>query len=210
MTQHRNGHLSAEDLLVWRGDRCLFRDLSLDLLPGQLLHVTGRNGSGKTTLLRVLCGLSEPEHGQITWDGRSIRQDAGDYHDNLAYLGHRDGLKGDLTAIENLKFHFALRSYVNIGRIEEALRGMGLERALSLPTRFLSAGQRRRVALTRVILSRVPLWILDEPYANLDAQGQALITHRVTDHLERGGLAVMAVHQALTFNIRRIVALELG
>lgn len=210
MTQNRNDHLSAEDLLLWRGDRCLFRDLSLELQPGQLLHVTGPNGSGKTSLLRVLCGLTEPQQGQVKWRGEPIRDDVGAYHADLAYLGHRDGLKGDLTGIENLKFHFAFRSYMNTGRIEEALQGMGLEGAVSLSARFLSAGQRRRVALTRVILSRAPLWILDEPYANLDAQGSALITHRVTDHLERGGLAVMAVHQTLTFDIRRIVPLELG
>lgn len=210
MSEGHSGHLSGRGLHLWRGDRCLFRDLSIELESGQLLHVTGSNGSGKTSLLRVLCGLSQPDEGAVRWRGGLIERLETRYPEQLAYLGHLEGSKGDLSALENLRFHFSLRQPLEDGVIEEALVEMGLSRVRSLPVRFLSAGQRRRVALARTILSEVPMWIMDEPYANLDTQGRALVTHKITEHLVAGGLVVMAVHEALTFDIRRIVPLELG
>ena len=210
MAEAHSGHLSGRGLHLWRGDRCLFRDLSFELKSGQLLHVTGANGSGKTSLLRVMCGLSQPDEGSVHWRGGPIGGLETRYPEQLAYLGHRDGIKGDLSALENLKFHFGLRQPIEDALLEETLVEMGLSRVGPLPTRFLSAGQRRRVSLARTILSKVPLWILDEPYANLDAQGRSLVTYKITEHLEAGGLVAIAVHQALTFDIRRIVPLELG
>ena len=188
MARVHSGHLSGRGLHLWRGDRCLFRDLSFELGSGQLLHVTGANGSGKTSLLRVLAGLSQPFEGAVHWRGGEIERLESRYADELAYLGHLEGIKGDLSAIENLKFHFSLRQPLEDSILEEALVELGLRRAIELPTRFLSAGQRRRVALARTILSDVPMWIMDEPYANLDRQGRALLTHKITE--QSGGWRV--------------------
>ena len=189
--------IEAEDLHLWRGDVQVLRGLSFIAGSGECLQITGANGSGKTTLLRALCGLVPLEQGRIRWRGTDITVDAGAYHSELAYLGHDNGLKGDLTAAENLRYGVGLRRRVSGGQCAEALTRVGLAAQGGVPLRQLSAGQRRRVALARLDLMAAALWILDEPSANLDAEGQTLLLQRLTAHLAQGGAAVVATHQGL-------------
>lgn len=201
--------LSAHNLHLWRGDTHVLRGVGFELQDGQCLQVTGANGAGKTTLLRALSGLAYLEEGQVRWCGEPIARDLMAYHGTLAYLGHENGLKGDLTARENLRFGAGLRRPVGAGAIDEVLGRMGVAAQRDLPLRQLSAGQRRRVALARLLLLAAPLWILDEPTANLDAAGHALIEQLLEEHLDAQGMAVVATHQPLARLGSRLRGLEL-
>ena len=189
--------LNVTDLSCSRGDRTLFRALSFALSPGQLLAVTGSNGSGKTTLLRALCGFSPCEAGSIAWDGQEIGKNAEHYVSRILYIGHRNALKDDLTPGENLTALATIAGAVLDGQaIRSALQSIGLEPSLDrLPTRVLSEGQRRRVALARLWCEVRPLWILDEPFTALDAQSAQLFRRRLQRHLEDGGMVVTATHE---------------
>lgn len=189
--------LEARDLELWRGDRRLFADLSFTVRRGEVLHVLGPNGAGKTSLLRVLCGASPPEQGSVRWNGIPIGRQRLAYHAALAYVGHRDGLKADLTALENVRFALALRTPPPESVVMETLAELGLAHAAALPARALSAGQRRRVAIARCVLSDAALWILDEPFANLDAEGRAWGEARLAAHAARGGTVVVTSHHPL-------------
>jgi len=189
--------LSADNLHLWRGDTHVLRGVSFSVQGGECLQVSGANGSGKTSLLRALCGLTPLEEGRVRWCGADIGADSGAYHGALAYLGHDNGLKGDLSAEENLRFGVGLRRRVTRAAIVAALERAELSAQRGLALRQLSAGQRRRVALARVTLLDAPLWILDEPGSNLDAAGQALLLEWLQVHLQAGGTAVVATHQAL-------------
>jgi len=189
--------LSAENLHLWRGEVHVLRGLSFTLQAGQCLQITGDNGTGKTTLLRALCGLVPIEQGSIRWCGQSIGADPGLYHRALAYLGHDNGLKGDLSALENLYFSVGLRRPLARPECAAALSRVGLTAPPDLPLRRLSAGQRRRVALARLPLLDAALWMLDEPGSNLDAAGQRLLAELLQAHLAGGGTAVVATHQPL-------------
>jgi len=207
--QFSDAEMVGRGLSLWRGDRCLFRDLGFQLKSGQWLHVSGSNGSGKTTLLRVLCGLSQAESGDILWNGQKVDKARFDYHRAMMYMGHREGLKGDLTPEENLRFDYQLRDRDAAGRIELAIERLGLQRCRKLPTRYLSAGQRRRAALARVVVSNVPLWILDEPFANLDVKGRELVEDVVSEHVGNGGMAIVAAHHDMKVTRGQRVPLEL-
>jgi heme exporter protein A len=189
--------ITAENLHLWCGDVHVLRGLTFSVESGECLQITGANGSGKTTLLRALCGLVPLEEGRICWRGVDIAADPDEYHGELAYLGHDNGLKGDLTALENLRYSVGLRRRVTGDEIEAALVRVGLIEQRSVPLRRLSAGQRRRVALARVHLMGASLWILDEPGSNLDAAGQALLVSLLEGHTGQGGAAVVATHQRL-------------
>jgi heme exporter protein A len=189
--------IEAEDLHLWRGDVQVLRGLSFVASGGECLQVTGANGSGKTTLLRALCGLVPLERGRIRWRGTDITADPSAYHSELAYLGHDNGLKGDLTATENLRFGLGLRRRITATDCAGALVRMGLAEHGDLPLRRLSAGQRRRVALARLSLTGAALWLLDEPASNLDAGGQLLLLQLLQAHVSAGGAAVVATHQLL-------------
>jgi heme exporter protein A len=189
--------LEAQTLELWRGERRLFKDLSLVVRPGTLLHVRGANGAGKTSLLRLLCGTSPADEGRVLWKGVPIGQQRLEYHAELAYLGHRDGLKQDLTASENLRFVLALRTATPAYALEQTLTELGLARAADLPVRSLSAGQRRRVALARCLLSDVPLWILDEPFSNLDSAGRAWGEQCLARHLDQQGMIIITSHHSV-------------
>lgn len=190
---------SANKLTLVRGDRCLFKDISFALESGELLLLEGPNGSGKTSLLKLLVGMLEPESGSINWEGQPVRKQRAEYHAALAWLGHRVGLKFDLSAIENLRFESRLRP-VRTTDIEEALERLGIVRLKKLPLRSLSAGQQRRVGLARMLLASADLWLMDEPYTNLDRAGRALVNDIVGDHLSRGGMCVMAAHHDVTID----------
>jgi heme exporter protein A len=196
MKTHAEG-LAVDKVHVWRGDRHVLRGVSLTLRPGELLHVSGPNGTGKTTLLRVVSGLLRPESGGVHWLGRPIAETRTDFQGALAYASHEPALKSDLTALENLRFLVGLKRRSSTAELEASLARTGVADCADLPSRVLSAGQRRRVALARVLASHAALWLLDEPYTNLDASGAALLSKLLEDHVASGGLALVVAHHAV-------------
>jgi heme exporter protein A len=187
--------ISVQDVHVWRGERQVLRGISFTVAAGDCLHVSGPNGSGKTTLLRVLAGFITPEQGSISCGGRPIAADRDAYCAGMSYLAHSDALKPDLTAVENLAFEVGLRRSVATGEIDEVLGKLDLTASRDQPAAFLSAGQRRRLAMARVMLAATPLWLLDEPFTNLDSGGAGQLSAIISRHLEEGGALVMAAHQ---------------
>src|SRR5688572_5602577 len=191
--------LAASGLECVRGERRLFADISFTLAAGTLLELRGANGSGKTSLLRMICGLLAPAAGQITWNGRPIRDLSEEYHAQVVYIAHLNAIKDELNPAENLAMaaQLAEMPHDDAG-IAEALRGFGLAGAEHLPCKLLSQGQRRRAALARLKLSSArALWILDEPFAALDAEGVRYACDLLEGHLGRGGIAVLTTHQDL-------------
>src|ERR1700693_5361932 len=189
--------LSVEKVHVWRGDRHVLKGVSLNLRPRQLLHVSGPNGTGKTTLLRVVCGLLRPEQGRVSWLGKSIATVRSEYQAALAYASHEPALKADLTALENLHFAVGLKRRVTADELRGSLQRTGVAACADLPARVLSAGQRRRVAMARVLAMRASLWLLDEPYTNLDTAGIELMSRLLQAHIDGGGLALVVAHHEL-------------
>lgn len=188
--------LSATSLCLIRGDRCLFRDLDFSIGAGELLVVEGPNGCGKTSLLRGIAGLLDFETGHVAWNGQPIRDGYQAFRSDLAWFAHKTGFKGDLTLAENLDFEAGLRPNDDARR-QDVLQRLGIGALVRLPFRSLSAGQQRRSALARVLLSTARLWIVDEPYTNLDRDGQSLVRELIDAHMADGGLCVAATHQAL-------------
>jgi heme exporter protein A len=201
--------LSVERLHVWRGDAHVLRGLSFSVQAGQLLEVRGANGSGKTTLLRSLCGLVHAEEGRVRWCGTEVARDLPGFQAQLAYLGHDGALKGDLTGEENIAWSAGLRSVLTPTQIAAAVERVGASAFSRRLVRTLSAGQRRRLALATVLLAGAALWLFDEPTTNLDDRGQALVGSLITEHLERAGTVVAAVHQPLSVPRHAVVELEL-
>lgn len=199
--------LTLAGLALERGGRRLVSGLSVALNAGEALVVTGPNGSGKTTLLRTICGLLRPLEGRILFAGAGEPGDSPALH--CHYLGHLDGLKNAMTAAENLAFWSALLSRGGpAASPKAALERFGLAHALDLPVAYLSAGQKRRVALARLLCAPRPLWILDEPTNALDARSQARFSEILQEHVEQGGMAVVATHAAPP--LARAIELRLG
>jgi heme exporter protein A len=194
--------LCVEKVHVWRGDRHVLRGVSLDVHPGELMHVSGPNGTGKTTLLRVVSGLLRPEKGSVAWQGRSIAATAAEYQSALAYASHEPALKSDLTALENLRFTVGLKRRVTIAELRSSLERTGVANCADLPARVLSAGQRRRVAMARVLAFRADLWLLDEPYTNLDGSGSSLLSALLAEHVGQGGVALVVAHHDLNVAVQ--------
>jgi len=189
--------LEAREINAWRGDRHILRDVSFSVRSGEFLKITGPNGVGKTTLLRVVCGLLPAESGSVAWRGKTIIGASEEFHTDMIYLGHLNSLKADLTARENLRFLAGLRQALGPSDVDGALDRVGILSRGDLPARSLSAGQKRRLALARLLLSGAVLWILDEPVTNLDTAGVDLVEELVREHVSRGGLALAAAHQRL-------------
>ncbi len=188
--------LEGKDLACVRGERTLFSHLNFTLNEGELLLVQGANGSGKTSLLRMVCGLLTPEFGEILWRGEEIGTARETYHAEMAYFGHAPAVKEDLSAAENLDFSCRLAGIpVNSDEVKGALGHLGLGHCLNLPTKSLSQGQRRRVALARLMLVKARLWILDEPLTALDQAALQLVQTLIEEHLRQGGMAMMTTHQ---------------
>jgi heme exporter protein A len=189
-----SARLTANDLTLWRGPNCLFEELSFEVDTGSFLLVRGPNGSGKTTLLRVLSGLTRPETGRVEWCGKPIEKNRQEFGAELAYFGHVNGLKTDLTVTQNLEFFAQL--YGQSGdRIPALLDALSLTICAALEVRYLSAGQKRRSALARVLMSDATLWLLDEPVTNLDAGGRDYVEDRLRGHISNGGIAIAATHE---------------
>jgi heme exporter protein A len=189
--------LACRAIHVWRGERHVLRGVDCELRRGEFLKLVGPNGSGKTTLLRVLCGLLPMESGEVYFEGRSIQRCRDAFHAALGYLGHTHALKADLSATENLHFLAGLRRTPQAGTIAAALARVGLAGAASQPMRSLSAGQRRRLALARLLLADAPIWVMDEPVTNLDTAGIGLVQDMITEQVLGGGCVIAAVHQPL-------------
>jgi heme exporter protein A len=203
--------LEVADLECSRGDRLLFSGLSFTLEPGTLLHVRGRNGSGKTTLLRALCGLLTQDSGDILWNGENARRLGEDYHRDALYFGHLNGIKSDLTGIENLRVSATLDGdEVEDDAIWEALGQMGLAGFEDLPTKVLSQGQKKRVALARLLLSNAPLWILDEPFTALDVDAVDRLQMLIARHVADDGIVILTTHQEVPLTSGQIHRLHLG
>jgi heme exporter protein A len=201
--------LEAVDLECVRGDRPLFSHLSFRLKPGELMHVTGVNGSGKTTLLRTLCGLTHAAMGQVRWNGSTIQELGDDYRNQLAYVGHSNGIQGELTAEENLRAAACLGGAAETMRIPETLERLGLAPYRHFPSKVLSQGQKRRLGLARLVILRKSLWILDEPLSALDVNSVALMTEIMLEHLARNGLVIMTSHQEIGVETKIMLQLKL-
>jgi heme exporter protein A len=200
--------LTVSSLECIRGERRLFSNLNFSVDPGELLLIEGPNGSGKTSLLRIVCGLLSPEQGEIRWRDQTTKELAEDYFKDVLYLGHAAAIKEELSAIENLGIACALAGEPqDLAAIRAALARLGLAGREHLPTKYLSQGQRRRVALSRLLLSRRKLWILDEPFVALDAAAVALLSEIITTHLDGGGVVLLTSHQEVELraaNMRRL------
>ena len=203
--------LEVSKLGCVRGDRRLFSGLDLALPAGTFLQVTGPNGSGKTSLLRILCRLLAPAEGEIKWQGEDIRSLGEEYFTSVTYLGHRHGVKDEFSGIENLRISNALNGIeISNERARSVLERMGLAGRDSLPARLLSEGQRRRVALARLLTCGTKLWLLDEVMTSLDKGAIALIRSLIEEHLAGGGIAIVATHQDLELKTGSIERLELA
>jgi heme exporter protein A len=200
--------LRANALTCVRGERTLFTGLNLEVSAGEWLHVRGENGIGKTSLLRLLSGLTKPAAGEIFWNEQLISVDPSEYHRNLLFLGHRDSLKEDLTALENLSISTTLDGItVSEEEILLALHRFGLRGREDLPVNCLSAGQKRRVLLARLLLRQAKLWILDEPFNALDVRAVEMLSELILEHIASGGIAIMTSHQEIPMPNGRVVQL---
>lgn len=196
--------LKGSGLSCIRDDRVLFEHLAFELVSGQVLLLEGKNGSGKTSLLRILCGFREADAGNIYWCGDAVNDSA--FYAQMAYVGHLDGIKKELTVLENLKMSLALSS-AGAYSIDQALAKVHLTGYDDVLVQTLSAGQKRRLSLARLLITENVLWILDEPFTSLDKQGIALIETLMTEHCANGGMIVLTSHHDIdlpTVDVQRI------
>ena len=203
--------LQVENLSCIRGDRELFAGLDFALDRGELLYVHGHNGSGKTTLLRTLCGLILPDEGEVRWEGDNIRAMREEFSKDVLYLGHLNGIKGDLTAVENLRISSTLDGFdIDESQAWRALERLGLDGHEDLEAKVLSQGQKRRVALSRLLVNNAVLWVLDEPFTALDTAAVDLLQSVIREHVDKGGLVVLTTHQEVPLTSERARRLKLG
>ena len=193
--------LHVKSISCTRGYRDLFTGLDFQLSAGQALRVEGKNGSGKTSLLRIMSGLAQPLEGEVLWQGKKIHHPESEYFHDLLFIGHRAGIKFELTPIENLCMAKALNGSKSENGIEEALYQVGLYGFEEIPCAYLSAGQKRRVALAQLFLTQSKVWILDEPYTSLDVAAVAMFEDLFTQHVNKGGSLVITSHQPVSLKV---------
>lgn len=201
--------LQTRDLSCVKDDRVLFEGLNLSLSAGQILLVEGKNGSGKTSLLRILTGLSLPEEGEVLWQGESIGDVGPEYYEQVNYVGHHDGIKRDLTCLENLRLVQAMGKPQPI-ELDDALEKVNLYRFGENFVSTLSAGQKRRLAMARLVVTEAKLWIMDEPFTSLDKASMAMFQKMFEDHLQTGGVIVMTSHHDIEMPDSDVVRLDLS
>jgi len=205
MPNNTTSRLQGRDLSCVRDDRVLFEELCFELNSGQVLLLEGENGSGKTSLLRILCGFREPDAGQVLWCGNAINDSQ--YYDDMAYVGHLDGVKKELTVLENLKVSLALGQSGEYS-IPQALAKVQLANFDDALVQTLSAGQKRRLSLARLLITHNTLWILDEPFTSLDKQGISLIESLMIEHCNKGGMIILTSHHDIALpsvDVQRIL-----
>jgi heme exporter protein A len=203
--------LEVINLECQRGDCRLFSGLGLTLKQGELLYLQGQNGSGKTTLLRTICGLIQPTEGEVHWDGESIHSLREEFSRDVLYLGHLNGIKDDLTGLENLQISSRLDGVpISSEQAWDALEQMGLKGREDLPVKVLSQGQKRRVALARLLVNRCRLWVLDEPFTALDTAALELLQRVIQGHVESGGMVILTTHQEVSLTSGQVKRLQLG
>ncbi len=194
LNQLRGQHLEAT-----LGEACIFSNVNFNLENGQLLQVLGPNGAGKTSLLRLICGLLPPTQGQVLWGDAPIESQREIYHQEMTFIGHKAGMRETLSAVENLQMDCALTGGNSEAAIESALQQLGLLQAATILVRQLSAGQRRRLALCRLLLGTAVLWVLDEPFSNLDKDASTLLHGFIEQHVQQGGMVILTCHHDLDF-----------
>lgn len=206
--------LAVKELSVWRGDNQLLNTISFSLNPGNVLQVQGANGSGKTTLLRIVCGVGLADEGDVYFHGKPIHRCRDQFNDSLLYLGHKAGIKGGLTAIENLRIFSQLAGREPTTQtdeaIESALDQLSLLSKAHIPCRHLSAGQQRRVSLARLLLQTAQLWVLDEPLTSLDAAGLDWVQKNISQHALNGGSVLLTTHVPLAIESVTVDTIALG
>ena len=199
MNEHLKPLLRVEGLECTRNDMVLFTGLDFSLIPGEVIQIDGPNGCGKTSLLRIICGLAQAAEGHVYWNGKDINDYAPAFLAQVNYIGHQNGIKNELTPLENLDIARKLSfSTTSIAQVMEALRTFGLAGYEYTPVRMLSSGQRRRAALSRLLLNSGSLWVLDEPFTSVDDAGRKLIQSVIESHIGNGGMLILATHEPIT------------
>ena len=196
--------LVGQSLRCVRNDRVLFENLDLRLEAGEILQIDGANGSGKTSLIRILSSLAQPDEGQVCWKGKDIHVFRTDYLEELLYVGHSNAIKTDLSLLENMFFARALSVKANNQAFEDVLHILGLLEHADLPASNLSSGQKRKLALSRLLISDAQLWILDEPLNSLDESSKAVVIDIIKTHIKAGGSLVLTTHEAIAWDDIRI------
>jgi len=201
--------LETRNLGCIRNDRSLFERLDLSLAAGEMLVVEGPNGCGKTSLLRILTGLRLADSGEVLWRGEAIDRLAGDYYEQVAYVGHHDGIKHELSCLENLRLARAM-GIPSPTDLDEVLERVNLYAYGDSEVGSMSAGQKRRLALARLLATESMLWILDEPFTSLDKASMALFAELFEQHLQQGGLIVVTSHHEIDLPRQAVRRLALG
>ena len=187
----------AHALSCRRNDRLLFDKLELRLGPGQVCQIDGANGSGKTSLIRILCGLAQADEGEVHWYGRDIQAFRSEFLRDLVYVGHANGIKTDLSLLENMSIARALSVQANDRQLEDVLQQLGLLEHADVPAANLSSGQKRKLALSRLLITDCKLWILDEPLNSLDENSKQMVIDIIRQHVRNGGSLVLTTHEAI-------------
>lgn len=202
--------LKVENLGCERNDKQLFSGMTFGLEPGELIQVDGSNGSGKTTLLRMISGLMPIDEGMIYWNDSPIQKNRSEFMGELSFVGHKNGIKDELTAGENLKMDRTLTGRPSGVSVADALGRLGIAHCEHQLCRHLSAGQRQRVSLSRLLISATRLWVLDEPLTALDRDAQEIVRDLLVEHMESGGMALVTSHQSIEWRWHAQRTVRLG
>ncbi|HFD32459.1 MAG TPA: cytochrome c biogenesis heme-transporting ATPase CcmA [Gammaproteobacteria bacterium] len=186
------GQLEVKNLACWRNEQLLFKDITLSLSPENVLFLEGQNGSGKTSLLRILCGFRLPDEGEISWNNEGVSS-LPEYYQNISYVGHKNGIKDELTVEENLNLMRSMATADEI-KTDDVLKQIGLFKKADVLSRQLSAGQKRKLALARLMMTNNSFWVLDEPFTSLDTASVSFFETLIKKHISRGGLLILTSH----------------